>query len=89
LQKYSIILENTRSNNIAGTGSNVDESLKQLLNYLTPEHFSFKFSTLTSRLSLYYKSNNLEFACIINCDLVINNFTTIDIAEKIWSNLNL
>ncbi|EXX54051.1 hypothetical protein RirG_238200 [Rhizophagus irregularis DAOM 197198w] len=43
LQKYStpVMAENTRSSDTAGTAdidSNVDESLKQLLNYSTPEH---------------------------------------------------
>ncbi|RGB30677.1 hypothetical protein C1646_765042 [Rhizophagus diaphanus] len=43
LQKYStlVIAKNTCSSDTAGTAdtdSNVDESLKQLLNYSTPEH---------------------------------------------------
>ncbi|PKY33791.1 hypothetical protein RhiirB3_452995 [Rhizophagus irregularis] len=44
LQKYStpVMAENTCSSDITGTAdtdSNVDESLKQLLNYSTPKHF--------------------------------------------------
>ncbi|EXX71207.1 hypothetical protein RirG_080540 [Rhizophagus irregularis DAOM 197198w] len=84
--------ENTRSSNTAGTAdtdSNVDESLKQLLNYSTPEHSPFESSTSTPHSSLYHESNNLELAHIINCDLAINNFPTFDTAENIWANLNL
>ena len=35
-----------------------------------------------------YNSNDSELAHIINCDLAINELTTFDTAEKIWSNLN-
>ncbi|UZO24414.1 uncharacterized protein OCT59_016716 [Rhizophagus irregularis] len=92
--KYStpVMAENTRSSNTAGTAdtdSNVDESLKQLLNYSTPEHSPFESSTSTPHSSLYHESNNLELAHIINCDLAINNFPTFDTAENIWANLNL
>ncbi|PKY62879.1 hypothetical protein RhiirA4_490226 [Rhizophagus irregularis] len=94
LQKYSIsiISKNTCLSDTAGTAdtnSNVDESLKQLLNYSTSEHFPFEFLTLTFHSSLYCESNNLELVCIINCDLTINNLITFDTAEKIWLNLNL
>ncbi|PKK57707.1 hypothetical protein RhiirC2_797566 [Rhizophagus irregularis] len=84
--------ENTCSSDTAGTAdtdSNVDESLKQLLNYSTPEHSPFESSTSTPRSSLYCKFNNLELAHVINCDLAINNLTTFDTAENIWANLNL
>uniref|UniRef100_U9T3R6 Uncharacterized protein n=1 Tax=Rhizophagus irregularis (strain DAOM 181602 / DAOM 197198 / MUCL 43194) TaxID=747089 RepID=U9T3R6_RHIID len=84
--------ENTRSSDTAGTAdtdSNVDESLKQLLNYSTPEHSPFESSTSTPRSSLYRESNNSELARVINCDLAINNLTTFDTAENIWANLNL
>jgi hypothetical protein len=86
------MLENTRSSDTAGTAdtdSNVDESLKQLLNYSTPEHSPFESSTSTPRSSLYRESNNSELARVINCDLAMNNLSTFDTAEKIWSNLNL
>ncbi|PKY58810.1 hypothetical protein RhiirA4_481036 [Rhizophagus irregularis] len=71
LQKYStpIMAENTHSSDITGTAdtdSNVDESLKQLLNYLTPEHSPFESSTSTSHSLLYCKSNNSELARVIN-----------------------
>ncbi|CAB5191583.1 unnamed protein product [Rhizophagus irregularis] len=94
LQKYStpVMAENTRSSDTAGTAdtdSNVDESLKQLLNYLTPEHSPFESSTSTPRSSLYRESNNSELARVINCDLAMNNLTTFDTAENIWANLNL
>ncbi|PKK55377.1 hypothetical protein RhiirC2_802565, partial [Rhizophagus irregularis] len=67
LQKYStpVIAENTRSNNTAGTAdtdSNVDESLKQLLNYSILEHSPFESSTSTPHLSLYHESTNSELA---------------------------
>ncbi|CAB4443954.1 unnamed protein product [Rhizophagus irregularis] len=84
--------ENTCSNDIAGTAdtdSNVDESLKQLLNYSTPEHSPFESSTSTPRSSLYRESNNSKLARVINCDLAMNNLTTFDTAENIWANLNL
>ncbi|CAB5193365.1 unnamed protein product [Rhizophagus irregularis] len=84
--------ENTHSSDTAGTAdtdSNVDESLKQLLNYSTPEHSPFESSISTPRSSLYRKSNNSEFARVINCDLAMNNLTTFDTAENIWANLNL
>ncbi|GES82340.1 hypothetical protein GLOIN_2v1781828 [Rhizophagus clarus] len=84
--------ENTRSSDTAGTAdtdSNVDESLKQLLNYSTPERSSFESSTSTPRSSLYRESNNSELARVINCDLAMNNLTTFDTAENIWANLNL
>ncbi|POG77155.1 hypothetical protein GLOIN_2v1474079 [Rhizophagus irregularis DAOM 181602=DAOM 197198] len=84
--------ENTRSSDTAGTAdtdSNVDESLKQLLNYSTPERSLFESSTSTPRSSLYRESNNSELARVINCDLAMNNLTTFDIAENIWANLNL
>ncbi|CAB4403359.1 unnamed protein product [Rhizophagus irregularis] len=94
LQKYStpVMAENTRSSDTAGTAdtdSNVDESLKQLLNYSTPEHSPFQSSTSTPRSSLYRESNNSELARVINCDLAMNNLTTFDTAENIWANLNL
>ncbi|EXX63886.1 hypothetical protein GLOIN_2v1814732 [Rhizophagus irregularis DAOM 181602=DAOM 197198] len=84
--------ENTRSSDTAGTAdtdSNVDESLKQLLNYSTHEHFLFESSTSTLRSALYRESNNSELARVINCDLAMNNLTTFDTAENIWANLNL
>ncbi|CAB4444993.1 unnamed protein product [Rhizophagus irregularis] len=84
--------ENTRSSDTAGTAdtdSNVDKSLKQLLNYSTPEHSSFESSTSTPRSSLYRESNNSELVRVINCDLAMNNLTTFDTAENIWANLNL
>ncbi|GES87032.1 hypothetical protein GLOIN_2v1781828 [Rhizophagus clarus] len=94
LQKYStpVMAENTRSSDTAGTAdtdSNVDESLKQLLNYSTPERSPFESSTSTPRSSLYRESNNSELACVINCDLAMNNLTTFDTADNIWANLNL
>ncbi|GBB96233.1 hypothetical protein RclHR1_27070001 [Rhizophagus clarus] len=94
LQKYStpVMAENTRSSDTAGTAdtdSNVDESLKQLLNYSTPERSPFESSTSTPRSSLYRESNNSELARVINCDLAMNNLTTFDTAENIWANLNL
>ncbi|EXX53823.1 hypothetical protein GLOIN_2v1814732 [Rhizophagus irregularis DAOM 181602=DAOM 197198] len=87
-----VMAENTRSSDTAGTAntdSNIDESLKQLLNYSIPEHAPFESSTSTSHSSLYRESNNSELACIINCDLAMNNLTTFDTAENIWANLNL
>jgi hypothetical protein len=92
-------LGNTRSSNTAGTadtiisGSNVvcvdmNESLKLLLKYSTPEHSPLESSSI-SRSTLYHKPNNSELARMLNCDLAINNLTTFDTAAKIWSNLNL
>ncbi|UZO11191.1 uncharacterized protein OCT59_002763 [Rhizophagus irregularis] len=81
--------KNTRSSDTAGTAdtdSNVDKSLKQLLNYSTPEHFPFESSTSTPRSSLYHKSNNSELARVINCDLAINNLTTL-IQQKIFGQI--
>ncbi|GET04044.1 hypothetical protein GLOIN_2v1781828 [Rhizophagus clarus] len=94
LQKYStpVMAENTRSSDTAGTAdtdSNVDESLKQLVNYSTPERSPFESSTSTPRSSLYRESNNSELARVINCDLAMNNLTTFNTAENIWANLNL
>ncbi|CAB5185949.1 unnamed protein product [Rhizophagus irregularis] len=94
LQKYStpVMAENTCSSDTAGTAntdSNVDKFLKQLLNYSTPKHSPFESSTSTPHSSLYRKSNNSELACVINCDLAMNNLTTFDTAENIWANLNL
>ncbi|CAB5130775.1 unnamed protein product [Rhizophagus irregularis] len=87
-----VMAENTRSSDTAGTAntdSNIDESLKQLLNYSTPEHAPFESLTSTSHSSLYRESNNSELARVINCDLAMNNLTTFDTAENIWANLNL
>ncbi|CAB5193429.1 unnamed protein product [Rhizophagus irregularis] len=84
--------ENTHSSDTAGTAdtdSNVDESLKQLLNYSIPEHSPFESLTSTLYSSLYRESNNSELSRVINCDLAMNNFTTFDTAENIWANLNL
>ncbi|GBC36379.2 hypothetical protein GLOIN_2v1474079 [Rhizophagus irregularis DAOM 181602=DAOM 197198] len=74
--------KNTRSSDTAGTAdtdSNVDKSLKQLLNYSTPEHFPFESSTSTPRSSLYHKSNNSELARVINCN---NDSQTADISNS-------
>jgi hypothetical protein len=93
-------LGNTRSSDTADTadtiisGSSVvcvdmNESLKLLLKYSTPEHSPLESSTSTPRSTLYHEPNNSKLARMLNCDLAINNLTTFDTAAKIWSNLNL
>ncbi|PKC59689.1 hypothetical protein RhiirA1_469088 [Rhizophagus irregularis] len=77
-----VMAENTRSSDTAGTAntdSNIDESLKQLLNYSTPEHAPFESLTSTSHSSLYRESNNSELARVINCN---NNSQTANIANS-------
>jgi len=36
----------------------------------------------------YQDSSNLDFACIVNCDLAINYLTTNNTSKEIWINLN-
>ncbi|CAB5185092.1 unnamed protein product [Rhizophagus irregularis] len=77
--------ENTRSTTSGTTGS-VNESLRELLQYSTPEHTCLESS---SSSSLYLKPNDSELARVLNSDLSINNLSTSDTETKIWSNLNI
>ncbi|GET03934.1 hypothetical protein GLOIN_2v1840269 [Rhizophagus clarus] len=94
LQKYSnlglVTLENTRPVSV-GTAdiiiSDMDEPLKQLLQYSTPEHLP-KSTTSTPYSTLYHEINDSELARALNCDLALNHLTTLDTPSKIWSNLN-
>ncbi|EXX59857.1 uncharacterized protein OCT59_010457 [Rhizophagus irregularis] len=65
----------------------MDEPLKQLLQYSTPEHLPESI-TSTSYSTLYHKINDSELARALNCDLALNHLTTLDTPSKIWSNLN-
>jgi hypothetical protein len=99
LQKRStpnrlVSLENPRS--AAGTidtidtiVSDIDEPLKGLLQYSTPENSPLESSTSTPCSTLYHDSQDSELARTLNCDLAINNLTTYNTAADIWSNLNL
>ena len=64
----------------------MNEPLKELLQYSTPEHSPLESSTTSL---LFHESNNSELARVLNCDLAINNLSTSDTAAKIWLNLNL
>ncbi|PKC56239.1 hypothetical protein RhiirA1_542200, partial [Rhizophagus irregularis] len=77
--------ENTRSTTSGTTGS-VNESLRELLQYSTPEHTCLESSPSSS---LYLKPNDSELARVLNSDLSINNLSTSDTETKIWSNLNI
>ncbi|GBC49535.2 hypothetical protein GLOIN_2v1877145 [Rhizophagus irregularis DAOM 181602=DAOM 197198] len=86
--RYEVIRlqpENTRSTTSGTTGS-VNESLRELLQYSTPEHTCLESS---SSSSLYLKPNDSELARVLNSDLSINNLSTFDTETKIWSNLNI
>ncbi|GBC39336.2 hypothetical protein GLOIN_2v1875277 [Rhizophagus irregularis DAOM 181602=DAOM 197198] len=86
--RYEVIRlqpENTRSTTSGTTGS-VNESLRELLQYSTPEHTCLESSPSSS---LYLKPNDSELACVLNSDLSINNLSTSDTETKIWSNLNI
>ncbi|UZO14004.1 uncharacterized protein OCT59_005475 [Rhizophagus irregularis] len=74
--------ENTRSTTSGTTGS-VNESLRELLQYSTPEHTCLESSPSSS---LYLKPNDSELARVLNSDLSINNLSTSDTETKIWSN---
>ncbi|GBC10610.1 hypothetical protein RclHR1_09780002 [Rhizophagus clarus] len=94
LQKYSnlglVTPENTRPVSV-GTAdtiiSDMDEPLKQLLQYSTPEHLP-ESTTSTPYSTLYHEINDSELARALNCDLALNHLTTLDTPSKIWSNLN-
>lgn len=101
MQKHStpnklISPENMRSAGTVGTTETIvsdfnvdmDESLKELLQYSTPEHSPLESSTTSPCSTLFHESNNSELARVLNCDLAINNLSTSDTAVKIWSNLN-
>ncbi|GET62170.1 hypothetical protein GLOIN_2v1875277 [Rhizophagus irregularis DAOM 181602=DAOM 197198] len=77
--------ENTRSTTSGTTGS-VNESLRELLQYSTPEHTCLESSPSSL---LYHKPNDSELARVLNSDLSINNLSTSDTETKIWSNLNI
>ncbi|UZO27062.1 uncharacterized protein OCT59_019271 [Rhizophagus irregularis] len=86
--RYEVIRlqpENTRSTTSGTTGS-VNESLRELLQYSTPEHTCLESSPSSS---LYLKPNDSELARVLNSDLSINNLSTSDTETKIWSNLNI
>ncbi|GBC18406.2 hypothetical protein GLOIN_2v1875277 [Rhizophagus irregularis DAOM 181602=DAOM 197198] len=86
--RYEVIRlqpENTRSTTSDTTGS-VNESLRELLQYSTPEHTCLESSPSSS---LYLKPNDSELARVLNSDLSINNLSTFDTETKIWSNLNI
>ncbi|GBC15747.2 hypothetical protein GLOIN_2v1877145 [Rhizophagus irregularis DAOM 181602=DAOM 197198] len=86
--RYEVIRlqpENTRSTTSGITGS-VNESLRELLQYSTPEHTCLESSPSSS---LYLKPNDSELARVLNSDLSINNLSTSDTETKIWSNLNI
>ncbi|RGB22909.1 hypothetical protein C1646_775328 [Rhizophagus diaphanus] len=84
------MIENTHLSDTAGTAdtdSNVDESLKQLLNYSTPEYSPFESSTSTPYSSLYleiildykiYNNLHLNFIGIVKN----NNSQTADTGES-------
>jgi hypothetical protein len=94
LQKYSnlglVTPENTRPVSV-GTAdtiiSDMDEPLKQLLQYSTPEHLP-ESTTSTPHSTLYHEINDSELARALNCDLALNHLTTLDTPSKIWLNLN-
>jgi hypothetical protein len=99
LQKYStpnrlLSPENTRSAGTVGTTETIvsdfnvdmDESLKELLQYSSPMESSAAYPCSTL---FHESSNDSELARALNCDLSINNLSTSDAAAKIWSNLNL
>ncbi|GES97053.1 hypothetical protein GLOIN_2v1840269 [Rhizophagus clarus] len=67
--------------------SDMDEPLKQLLQYSTPEHLP-ESTTSTPYSTLYHEINNSELARALNYDLALNYFTTLNTPSKIWSNLN-
>jgi hypothetical protein len=89
--------ESARSAGTVGTTDTVvsdfnvdmDEPLKELLQYSTPDHSPPESSTSTPSSTLFHESNNSELARVLNCDLAINDLTTFDTVAKIWSNLNL
>ena len=99
MQKHStpnrlVSPENMRSAGTVGTTETIvsdfnvdmDESLKELLQYSSP----VESSAASPCSTLFYESSNdSELARALNCDLAINNLTTFDTAAKIWSNLNL
>ncbi|PKK63664.1 hypothetical protein RhiirC2_869659 [Rhizophagus irregularis] len=94
LQKYSnlglVMPENTCPVSV-GTAdtiiSDMDEPLKQLLQYSTPEHLPESI-TSTPYSTLYHKINDSELARALNYNLALNHLTTLDTPSKIWSNLN-
>jgi hypothetical protein len=67
--------------------SDIDEPLKQLLQYSTPEHLP-ESTTSTPHSTLYHEINDSELARALNCDLALNHLTTFDTPSKIWLNLN-
>ncbi|GES93703.1 hypothetical protein GLOIN_2v1840269 [Rhizophagus clarus] len=94
LQKYSnlelVTPENTHPVSV-GTAdtiiSDMDELLKQLLQYSIPEHLP-ESTTSTPYSTLYHEINDSKLARALNCDLALNHLTTLDTPSKIWSNLN-
>ncbi|GET00567.1 hypothetical protein GLOIN_2v1840268 [Rhizophagus clarus] len=89
LQKYSnlglVMPENTRPVSIDTADtiiSDMDEPLKQLLQYSTPEHLPESI-TSTSYSTLYHEINDSELARALNCDLALNHLTTLDTPLKI------
>ncbi|GBC20005.2 hypothetical protein GLOIN_2v1781828 [Rhizophagus irregularis DAOM 181602=DAOM 197198] len=97
LQKYStpVMAENTRSSDTAGTAdidSNVDESLKQLLNYSTPEHSPLNLQHQLFAHHYIATENiwaNLNLRCIEkfgNQNHIKNNITISDIT---WASMTL
>ncbi|GBC29986.1 uncharacterized protein OCT59_010461 [Rhizophagus irregularis] len=94
LQKYFnlglVTPENTRPVSVSTADtiiSDMDEPLKQLLQYLTLEHLP-KSTTSTPYSTLYHEINDSKLARALNCDLALNHLTTLDTPSKIWSNLN-
>jgi len=70
----------------AGTTDTIvsDSDEGESLQCSTPEH-SYLESSASTPCTLY---QDTELARIINCDLAMNNLTTSDTADKIWSKLN-
>ncbi|UZO08135.1 uncharacterized protein OCT59_028399 [Rhizophagus irregularis] len=94
LQKYSnlglVTPENTCPVSVRTADtiiSDMDEPLKQLLQYSTPEHLP-ESTTSTLYSTLYHEINDSELARALNYDLALNYLTTLDTPSKIWSNLN-
>ncbi|GES82449.1 hypothetical protein GLOIN_2v1840269 [Rhizophagus clarus] len=87
---FLVTPENMRSVSV-GTAdtiiSDMDEPLKQLLQYSTPKHLP-ESTTSTLYSTLYHEINDSELARALNCDLALNHLTTLDTPSKIWSNLN-
>jgi hypothetical protein len=74
---------------VSDSYNDMDESLKELLQYSTPEHLPLESSSSTPCSTLYHNSHDSELARVLNCDLALNNLTTFNTAAEIWSNLNL